>query len=817
MTDVPLIVFLSFIMFHSCTAIQIISDSETITSSGKSFKMGFFSPGNSSNRYVGIWYNKIPVDKIVWVANRENPVNDSSGVLMIGDDGNLAVVDGRNNVLWSTNVTDIAYNTTAKLLDSGNLVLQEMNSSVSVLWESFKYPSDTILPTMKGGLNRKTGEKQQLTAWKSKSDPSIGDFFSELEPVKIPQVIVWNGSKRHWRSGPWNNQIFIGIPDMNSLYFDGFNIIREDGSVYLTLDYVNTSSTLKIFYLDSGGTNVGETWEAEKEWVKSWSAPRVLCDIYDTCGSFGICNISTSQICSCLKGFRPKFLKEWTAGNWSGGCVRRTQLQCERSDTNGKNGKKDVFLKLERVKVPDFANWVSAANLQDCKQDCLNNCSCVAHSYVTGIGCMLWDGDLLDMQKFDTAGVDLYIRVADIKKNARVIIIVVVLIGVVGISVSGCLLWWWIAQNRVKSGNKKKNKEVLINMGNKNPTDFSEANMLGDNSELPFFSVEKLASATNNFSVDNKLGEGGFGSVYKGTFSDGQEIAVKRLSKSSGQGSVEFKNEVVVISKLQHRNLVRLVGCCIEGEEKMLIYEYMPNKSLDALLFDAAKRALLDWRIRFQIIEGICRGTLYLHRDSRLKIIHRDLKASNVLLDEELNPKISDFGMARIFGGNELQANTVRVVGTYGYMSPEYAMEGIFSEKSDVFSLGVLLLEVVSGKRNSSFYQYEHSLSLLRYAWNLWNEDNVRALIDPGLSELRFEEEILRCIHVGLLCVQEFAKDRPTVSTVLSMLTSEIAHLPTPKQPAFVERQISSNAESSLRGHDECSINYNTFTDIQGR
>ncbi|KAF6161950.1 hypothetical protein GIB67_014152 [Kingdonia uniflora] len=185
--------------------------------------------------------------------------------------------------------------------------------------------------------------------------------------------------------------------------------------VNLTLDYVNTYSTLKIFYLDSEGTNVGETWEAEKEWVKSWSAPRVLCDIYDTCGFFGICNISTSQICSCLKGFRPKFLKEWTAGNWSGGCVRRTQLQYERSDTNGKNGKKDVFLKLERVKVPDFANWVSAANLQDCKQDCLNNCSCVAHSYVTGIGCMLWNGDLLDMQKFDAAGVDLYIRVAGIE------------------------------------------------------------------------------------------------------------------------------------------------------------------------------------------------------------------------------------------------------------------------------------------------------------------------------------------------------------------------------------------------------------------
>uniref|UniRef100_F6HCT3 Protein kinase domain-containing protein n=1 Tax=Vitis vinifera TaxID=29760 RepID=F6HCT3_VITVI len=186
----------------------------------------------------------------------------------------------------------------------------------------------------------------------------------------------------------------------------------------------------------------------------------------------------------------------------------------------------------------------------------------------------------------------------------------------------------------------------------------------GSGSELPLFNFKCVAAATGNFSDENKLGQGGFGPVYKGMLPGGEEIAVKRLSRRSGQGLEEFKNEMTLIAKLQHRNLVRLLGCCIEGEEKMLLYEYMPNKSLDFFIFDPAKQAELDWRKRFTIIEGIARGLLYLHRDSRLRIIHRDMKASNILLDEEMNPKISDFGMARIFGGDQNEANTTRVVGT---------------------------------------------------------------------------------------------------------------------------------------------------------
>ncbi|KAG6723885.1 hypothetical protein I3842_03G229500 [Carya illinoinensis] len=222
--------------------------------------------------------------------------------------------------------------------------------------------------------------------------------------------------------------------------------------------------------------------------------------------------------------------------------------------------------------------------------------------------------------------------------------------------------------------------------------------------DLPLLSFDCVATSTNNFSEENKLGEGGFRPVYKGTLLE-NEIAAKRLSRQSGQGLEEFKNQVQLESKLQHRNLVRLLGCCIQREEKILIYEYMANKSLDFFLFDPTKKILLDWKHRFSIIEGIAQGLLYLHEYSRCRIIHRDLKTSNILLDAHMNPKISDFGMARIFGDDEARAKTTRVVGTYGYMSPEYAVHGHFSIKSDMFSFGVIMLEILSGRK---------------IAWDLW-------------------------------------------------------------------------------------------------
>ncbi|XP_021811622.1 cysteine-rich receptor-like protein kinase 10 [Prunus avium] len=290
--------------------------------------------------------------------------------------------------------------------------------------------------------------------------------------------------------------------------------------------------------------------------------------------------------------------------------------------------------------------------------------------------------------------------------------------------------------------------------------------------------------ATDDFSEVNKLGQGGFGSVYKGRLFNGEDIAVKRLSTNSGQGDLEFKNEVMLVARLQHRNLVTLLGFCLEGIERLLIYEFVPNSSLDHIIFDPIKRTQLDWDRRYKIIVGITRGIIYLHEDSRLRIIHRDLKASNILVDAEMNPKISDFGMAKLFVLDQTQGNTSRIVGTYGYMAPEYAMHGHFSVKSDVYSFGVLVLEIVSGQKNNCFRRGENVEDLLSYAWKTWREGTASNVIDPTLRT-GSRAEIMRCIHIGLLCVQENIADRPTMASIVLMLNSYSVTLPVPSQPAF--------------------------------
>ncbi|KAK7391010.1 hypothetical protein VNO78_19288 [Psophocarpus tetragonolobus] len=298
------------------------------------------------------------------------------------------------------------------------------------------------------------------------------------------------------------------------------------------------------------------------------------------------------------------------------------------------------------------------------------------------------------------------------------------------------------------------------------------------------FNFDSIRIATNNFSETNMLGRGGFGPVYKGELANGQEVAVKRLSMNSGQGDVEFKNEVQLVAKLQHRNLVRLLGFSLERKERLLVYEFVPNKSLDYFIFDPFKRAHLNWERRYKIIGGIARGLLYLHEDSRLRIIHRDLKASNILLDAEMNPKISDFGMARLFQLDQTQGNTSRIVGTYGYMAPEYIRQGQFSVKSDVFSFGVLVLEIVSGQKNSGFQRGEHVEDLISFAWKNWREGTASNLIDTTLNT-GSRNEMMRCIHIGLLCVQGNLNDRPTMASVALMLNSYSHTLPVPSEPAF--------------------------------
>ncbi|XP_075513764.1 G-type lectin S-receptor-like serine/threonine-protein kinase B120 [Primulina tabacum] len=807
--DLLLLCFLITLFFLSelCSAADRIArgdsikDGDTMVSAGEKFALGFFSPDQDSGmRYVGIWYYKVTKETVIWVANRERPISGKDGVLTIGDDGNLIISNGNGDMIWSSNIETVASsNSTAVIMDTGNLVLEQNNASNQVvLWQSFDHPTDTYLPQMRLYMNVNGGEKRLFSSWKSSSDPAPGNYSMGVDPRGSPQIVIWEGAERKWRSGHWNRIIFTGIPEMRAAVFFGFQLsIEGGGNMYFTYTQSNSADLIK-FALNWEGIEITEKWDQGlQEWSLLQSHPGTDCDSYNRCGAYGICDAPNGvQRCTCVEAFEPSDKDQWNRGNWSGGCIRSTKLQCEENinTTSSEGAKSDSFVLAKNAKLPDFVDYVGSEDSTGCKNKCLENCSCTAYAFVSGINCMIWYRDLVDVELFAADGNDLFVRVAHLESGGEnqitKIVVIPIAVGIVILSVLIWLLWRYKNRSRdtfpsSNDGRPKISRSGEFSTDLSGPCDLGVEGPQGNGAELAIYSFNDVATATDNFSDENKLGEGGFGHVYYGTLPEGQKIAVKRLSRKSGQGIEEFKNEITVIAKLQHRNLVRLLGCCIEREEKMLIYEYMPNKSLDLYIFDAARRARLDWNQRFTIIEGIARGLLYLHRDSRLRIIHRDLKASNILLDEEMNPKISDFGMARIFGGNQNEENTNRVVGTYGYMAPEYAMEGLFSLKSDVYSFGILLLEIVTGRRNNSFRPSEYP-SIIGNAWQLWDRGVTIELLDPSIASNSYpQEQVLRCIHVGMLCVQDNAAQRPNMSAVVLTLESENPVLPMPKQPTF--------------------------------
>ncbi|KAH9673669.1 Receptor-like serine/threonine-protein kinase SD1-8 [Citrus sinensis] len=743
---------------------ESITDGETLVSSFQSFELGFFSPGNSSNRYLGIWYKKSP-RTVAWVANRNNAITDKSGVLTLSNNGSLLLLNQEKRSIWSSNSSRVLQNPVVQLLDSGNLVLRSnvSRSSDEYVWQSFDYPSDTLLPEMKLGLNLKTGFERYLTPWRSADDPTPGDFSFRLDnSTAVPELVTFMGSSKRARSGPWNGQTFEGIPWMKD---SGYELIVEhkEDEIYYKFKLINDTVTTRL-QLENTGTYHRFVWdETTSEWHKLYSWPFDHCDNYAECGANSNCRISKTPSCECLTGFISKSQEDWDSPD-SRSCVRKP------SDCPGGEG----FLKLPKMKLPENYWSNQSMSLRECEAECTKNCSCraYANSQVVGggNGCLMWFGDLIDIKECSEKyvwGQDFFIRVPTSDLGYR---------------------------RRVDQENQDQIEDL----------------------ELPLFELATIANATDNFSINNKLGEGGFGRVYKGTLVDGQEIAVKRLSKISEQGLNELKNEVILFSKLQHRNLVKLLGCCIQGEEKLLIYEFMPNKSLDYFIFDQTKRELLDWSKRFHIICGTARGLLYLHQDSRLRIIHRDLKTSNVLLDHDMNPKISDFGLARTFGGDEIEGSTNKVIGTYGYMAPEYATDGLFSVKSDVFSFGILVLEIVSGKRNRGLYNSDNKFNVIRHAWNLWNKGMPWQLIDACYQESCNPDEVIRCIHISLLCVQHHPEDRPSMPSVILMLGSDSV-LPQPKQPGFLVDRKSTGPDSSSSKPESSSTNASTFTELEGR
>lgn len=389
-------------------ASQSLRDGQTLVSANKTFEFGFFSPGSSTDRYVGIWYHKVPKQTLVWVANRDNAIADKSGVLMFDDNnGDLILLDGRgsSSVLASGLGTN---NREATILDSGNLVLRSSDNTSMVSWQSFDHPTDTFLPGMKLVLNRR--QNRLLTSWKSKDDPARGDFSLGLDPSGNGKFLIWKKGTPYWSSGDWDGKIFRAVPEMTPDYIFNYEFVRDQHELYFTYS-IKDDSIISRLIIGISGQIQQMTWlEKLTSWLLFWAQPRTQCNVYDLCGAFGVCNEAIQpKACECLPGFQPASLQDWTEGSTGGGCLRKTSLQCESGE------KPDKFVEMPHMEFNADATKLDVSDAKDCESACYKHCNCTAYAFSGG--CSLWQGDLVNLQQVDggenIASGTLYVRVAD--------------------------------------------------------------------------------------------------------------------------------------------------------------------------------------------------------------------------------------------------------------------------------------------------------------------------------------------------------------------------------------------------------------------
>lgn len=729
---------------------QSLSENETIISQAGNFELGFFRSGNSTSQtyYIGIWYKKVSQKTVVWVANRDNPLPDTSSELKLLEDGNLVLFSQSKVQIWSSNLTSRGSNSTVGvLLDSGNLVLRNGSNSSSVFWQSFDHPTDTWLPWGKLGLNKVTGENQVLYSWKNSEDPARGMFSLEIDPNGSSQYyILWNRTRRYWTSGVWNGQTFSLIPEMTAHYLYNFSYVSNEKENYFTYTVMN-SSLVSRFVMDVSGQIQQLTWsESSQEWILLWSRPSDRCEAYSLCGEFGFCSQTTLPFCRCLQGFTPRSPIDWNLSDWSAGCSRQTPLQCEKNGSG--NGKGDVFLMMRVVNFPDNPQTLAAGSVEDCELACLNNCSCTAYAYRGR--CSVWYGDLFDLKHLSVDvgdGNPLYIRLAasDLPHSSgKKRVVTGIVVGVAGLAaILGMilLLMLWYRRRKLIAASKSIHG-------------------------LAVFSYRDLQSTTKNFS--DKLGSGGFGSVFRGTLPDSTDIAVKKL-EGFRQGEKQFRAELSTIGTIQHVNLVRLRGFCSERSKRLLVYDYMPNGSLDFHLFRKNTVDTLDWRTRYQIALGTARGLAYLHDECRDCIIHCDIKPENILLDNEFCPKVADFGLAKLLG-REFSRVLTTMRGTRGYLAPEWISGQAITPKADVFSFGMMLFEVISGRRNSEESEDGKVFFFPTWAANKMAEGEVLGLLDSRLDGIAEMEELKRASRAACWCIQDDENHRPSMGQVVQML-----------------------------------------------
>ncbi|XP_078157035.1 G-type lectin S-receptor-like serine/threonine-protein kinase At1g61490 [Carex rostrata] len=605
----------------------------------------------------------------------------------------------------------------------------------------------------------------QLSSWNITGiDPSPGQYVRKVDPSRRYELVTFMGSDVIYRSGPWTGMRWNGFPKMTNELVR-FNVSKsgENGAFfwYEPLD----SSVLWRLVLDSNNGTTYRYYLNNSEWIEFWKAPDDTTPRYAFCGPYGIYSDGTCKCC-LDSFFHHKNEKDWKNRIYSGGCERVAPLNNDTTDHG--------FQSLDNVKLPDTLNAISdeRKNESECKSWCQKNSSCMAYAHIGWQGCLAWFGDITDMIQFHEGGDTLYISVAsksDASKSEsnKINVLFAVLLSIAAVmvllSLAVVFLFW-----KTRRWPFKRTSQVVL--GN-NPSNGRE-----DVQIFEIFDFTRIIASTDNFS--HTIGEGQLGPVYKGILENGEEIAVKRVSRSAHNGNEQLKNELNLLARLKHKNLVKLLGFCIQREEIILCFEFMTNSSLDQVLYGTRMlQVQLNWEQRSRLIQGISSGLLYLHEDIGDTVIHRDVKPANILLDRNMVPKISDFGISRLFEEDRTFFTISTIGGTRGYMAPEL-QSGMLSAKADVYSFGMVVLEIISGKRNTS-----SPTGLVSLVLQYLNEGRILDLKDERLREPCSDVEIKRSIHIALQCLLEDPNLRPSMREINHWLTCQSTHpLPLPDQ-----------------------------------
>ncbi|CAO2194257.1 unnamed protein product [Urochloa humidicola] len=703
-----------------------ISGNQALVSKNGKFELGFFAPGAGIHRFLGVRFKKMPTTSpTFWVGNRV-PITDLSAAALEVFRGSLCIKEGGAS-LWCSSVAGDGPSppaAAAVLLDNGNLVVRDQANSSRILWQTFDCPGDSLLPGATLGFVRETGSNVSMTYMDYPHNGTISVDQSRRNGfVLTTDGLESLGTFPDWMVTSQDNgsSLVLNRPGPNVTEFLQFHL----GQV-----------SLMRWSEDSAAAN-------RSGWVARWTFPSDCKSSGFFCGNFGACK--SNGKCDCLDGFEPSYPVEWGLGYFVTGCSRSLPLSCE---ANGQTEHDDSFILIDKLQgLPYNPQNDSAESDGDCKQACSSKCYCVA--YVYDSGCKLWYYNMYNLSFASRPPYSkIYVRWGSklrAKKGLHtraILLLVAGFIALASLILILALLW------RYK----------------RDSCTFRKFEIEGS---LVFYTYGQIKKATRNFS--DKLGEGGFGSVFRGTMSGPEStvVAVKSL-KGRGHADKQFRAEVQTVGVIKHTNLVRLLGFCVKGDMRLLVYEYMCNGSLDSHLF-SERSSLLNWDLRYQIALGIAKGLAYLHEGCEDCIIHCDIKPENILVDEEFCAKISDFGMAKLLG-REFNSALTTIRGTMGYLAPEWIYGQPITKKADVYSFGIVLLELVSGMRTTKRLKSGSHRYFPLYAAAQVNEGNVLCLLDSVLEGNANVKELDITCRVACWCIQDEEEDRPSMGQVVRML-----------------------------------------------